>query len=189
MSRVGGGLGGGAVGWIGVVADTHRAPGSEADGLPPALLDGLAGTVAILHAGDIAAAWVLETLGRIAPVHAVGGNADAPGLRLPGRLLLTLQGVRVGLTHGHLGVGATTEERARRAFPEAPLVVVFGHSHRPLVRAVPGGPLLVNPGSPTQPRGRPPTFALLQLPADPAGGEQPTARLVTLPEDHRAGAR
>jgi predicted phosphodiesterase len=41
-----------------------------------------------------------------------------------------------------------------RRFPEAD-AAVFGHSHDPLVAPVPGGPLLVNPGSPTQRRRQP----------------------------------
>jgi predicted phosphodiesterase len=43
-------------------------------------------------------------------------------------------------------------------------VVVFGHSHDPMVEAVPDGPLLVNPGSPTQRRRQPVhTVAWLEL--------------------------
>lgn len=151
---------------LGILADTHLLPRGGAPPLPPALLAGLLGVDAILHAGDIACAEVLQALGRIAPVHAVAGNVDPPELGLPGRRLLEMDGLTIGLTHGHLGPGRTTPERARRAFPRPPAVIVFGHSHEPLIEAVPGGPLLVNPGSPTQPRGRAPTFALLSWMAD-----------------------
>jgi predicted phosphodiesterase len=41
-----------------------------------------------------------------------------------------------------------------RRFPGAD-VVVFGHSHDPLVEPVDGGPLLLNPGSPTERRRQP----------------------------------
>ena len=34
-------------------------------------------------------------------------------------------------------------------------VVLFGHSHAPLVERVPDGPLLLNPGSPTDKRAQP----------------------------------
>jgi len=161
---------------IGLVSDTHLQPRGGAVALPPALLRGLSGVAAILHAGDIACREVLDVLGGIAPVHAVCGNVDSPGLGLPVRLLLEFDGVEVGLTHGHLGAGRTTPDRARRAFPRAPSVVVFGHSHRPLIQRIPEGPLLVNPGSPTQPRGRAPTFALLQV----CGDVPPSARLIPL---------
>ncbi len=159
--------------WIGLVADTHLLPRGGAIVLPAALRAGLAGVDAILHAGDIACAEVLAALAEIAPTHAVRGNVDPPGLGLPARLLLEFAGVTVGLTHGHLGSGTTTPRRALRAFGDLPAVIVFGHSHEPLI-AGEGGCLLVNPGSPTQPRGRRPSFALLSL----APGGQPQARLV-----------
>lgn len=156
---------------IGVVSDTHLHPHQA---LPDALLQGLRGSDAILHAGDVACLEVLEALRTIAPVHAVCGNVDAPDLWLPPRLELRLAGFTIGLTHGHLGPGQTTEARAVRAFARVD-VVVFGHSHRPAVHRRPDGPLVVNPGSPTQPRGLPPSFALLDL-----SGTRPEARLIPL---------
>ena len=156
---------------IGVVSDTHLHAHQP---LPAALLKELAGSKAILHAGDIACPEVLDALRQLAPVHAVCGNVDPPDLGLPPRLQLQLGGFTIALTHGHLGSGRSTEERAVRAFPGAD-VVVFGHSHRPMVHRRPDGPLVVNPGSPTQPRGLRPTLALLDL-----SGERPAARLVTL---------
>jgi len=161
---------------VGLVADTHLLPRGGVVALPPALLRGLAGCAAILHAGDVACREVLEALAAVAPVHAVAGNVDDPGLGLPAQLLLQLGGRAVGLAHGHAGPGRTVEEKALRACPGAE-VVVFGHTHRPLVVARAGGPLLVNPGSPTKPRGLPPTFALLDL-----SGPRPQARLVRLSE-------
>ena len=51
--------------------------------------------------------------------------------------MLEVDGARLGVTHGHLGPGATTRERAIRAFADEPglAAIVFGHSHVPLVRA------------------------------------------------------
>jgi predicted phosphodiesterase len=61
----------------------------------------------------------------------------------------------------------------RRRFPEAQLVV-FGHSHDPLVEVGEEGQLLVNPGSPTQRRRQPVhTVAWIEL----AGGEVRRAEL------------
>ena len=162
--------------WVALLADTHTLPRGGEVALPDALLTRLAGASWILHAGDVACLEVLERLARIAPVHAVRGNVDPPELRLPSRRLLDLAGFRVGLVHGDQGPGATTPERARRAFAaERVDVVVFGHSHRPGIDQVPDGPLLINPGSPTQPRGRFPTFAVLDL-----SGPAPQGRLVRL---------
>lgn len=165
---------------VAVLADTHLLPGAS---LPTALLRGIAGADLILHAGDIACLEVLERLAAVSPLHAVGGNADPPGLRLPPARALRLGPWLVGLTHGSTGPGRDSEERARRACPGAD-VVVFGHSHRPLVARRVGGPLVCNPGSPTRPRGLPPTFALLDL-----GGRRPEARLVRLAEVGAGGLR
>ena len=74
-------------------------------------------------------------------------------------------GCCIGLTHGDLGLGGTTPERARGAFAsEAVAAVLFGHSHAPLVERVAGGPLLVNPGSPTDKRAQPRySWALVEI--------------------------
>ena len=54
-------------------------------------------------------------------------------------------------------------------------IVVFGHSHAPLLEASEGGPLLVNPGSPTQRRRQPVhTVAWLEV----ADGEVRGAQVV-----------
>ena len=162
--------------WVALLSDTHLLPRGGEVAVPRALLARLAGASCILHAGDVACREVLERLEEMCPVHAVRGNVDPPDLRLPPRRLLALGGFRVGLVHGDQGPGATTPERARRAFAaERADVVVFGHSHRPGIDQVPDGPLLINPGSPTQPRGRFPTFAVLDL-----SGPAPQGRLVRL---------
>ncbi len=162
--------------WAALVADTHLLPRGGEVALPAPLVEQLVGARAILHVGDIACTEVLERLGAIAPVHAVRGNVDPPDLGIPLRRVVILGAFRIALAHGDRGPGATTLERARRAFaPEEADVVVFGHSHQALIEREPAGRLLVNPGSPTQPRGRPPTFAVLDL-----DGPRPEARLVRL---------
>jgi predicted phosphodiesterase len=63
----------------------------------------------------------------------------------------------------------TSAQRARSTFgAEGVGLVLFGHSHAPLVEQVPGGPLLVNPGSPTDKRAQPRySWALVEI----SGGE------------------
>ena len=151
---------------IGLVADTHlprfgrRLPEPLADGLRAANLD------LILHAGDHTAAFVVELLSEIAPVEAVAGNNDPAELveRFGHRRAVEVEGARIGLVHGHLGPGRTTPERAARAFAVGEVdVVVFGHSHVPLVERLADGRLLVNPGSPTDRRRQPRcSWALLE---------------------------
>lgn len=132
--------------------------------LPPAMLEALADADLVLHAGDLTDAFVLDLLSRHAPVVAVAGNNDPPTLqeRLGSTRVVEVEGLRIGLTHGHAGRGRTTPDRARNAFAgEAVDVIAFGHSHQPVVERV-DGRWLLNPGSPTD-RRRQPTFSFLRL--------------------------
>jgi uncharacterized protein len=158
---------------IGVIADTHIADPRQT--IPREVLQAFDGVACILHAGDILLQSVLDTLAAIAPVHAVYGNCDPPVLswRLPDRLVLDLEGTRIGLTHGHLGNGATTPQRALAYFRETAGLhaVVFGHSHDPH-NELHNGILLFNPGSPTQRRRQLyPSFGLLDISQAGCSGE------------------
>lgn len=140
---------------IGIVSDTHLAAGRS---LPEALVEGLRGTDAILHAGDWFSPDVYERLAELAPaVYGVAGNGDGDEIvRLFGmKTTVELAGVRFGIVHGHEGPGKTTPERARLAFRGAmPDLIVFGHSHIPLLERS-DGTALFNPGSPTDKRRQP----------------------------------
>jgi putative phosphoesterase len=140
---------------VGVVSDTHWRGGGRA--YPEVLLRGLQGVDLILHAGDLVTLAALEPLWLIAPVVAVAGNVDEMAVRaaLPDRRVVQIGPYRVGLTHGHRGVGRNTPERALTTFEFVPLdAVVFGHSHEPLCEER-DGVLLFNPGSPTDRRFQP----------------------------------
>lgn len=146
---------------LAVVADTHLRGGIESLSQP--LLDALARSDAVLHAGDVVSRAALDGLRSLAPVHAVLGNNDTAlqGV-LPEVLELELAGVRVAMVHDS---GPTRGRAARmaRRFPEARLVV-FGHSHIPVNETGANGQLLFNPGSPTQRRSQPrTTFGLLRF--------------------------
>ncbi len=147
---------------IGVISDTHIPRRRQS--LPEEVLRIFSGVEMILHAGDINDLSVLRELNAIALTEAVAGNTDGPGLvdSLGERRLLELAGFKVGLTHGHLGRGASTPERAFSLFRDAD-VIVFGHSHQPYNR-VHRGVLLLNPGSATDRRREPHcSVALLTL--------------------------
>ena len=159
---------------IGVISDTHIPARSRV--LPPVVLEVFAGVDAILHAGDVNVRDVLIELEAIAPVHGVLGNNDDWSLHgvLPERARLELGGLTIGMVHDS---GPTKGRRGRleAAFPEC-RVVVFGHSHQPVVDDD-GSVLLLNPGSAIDPRrARIPTVALLDI---EDGG--PKVRVVDLP--------
>jgi hypothetical protein len=122
---------------IGLIADTHGL-------VRPECITALNGVEAILHAGDVGGAAVLEALAAIAPVQAVAGNIDAPEnpLLLP-YIVRTFDEVTVRVVHGH-ELGAPTPEKLVMRFRED--VLVYGHTHQPLI--VHYGPqLVVSPGS------------------------------------------
>lgn len=153
---------------IGIISDTHGL-------LRAQVFELFAGVGHILHAGDVGDADILTELEAIAPVTAVWGNVDGWDLRgrVPEVARLELGGVRIAMLHG-MQLGTPTPEKAAAAHPDAGLVV-FGHSHRPLVRQV-GSVLAVNPGSAGPRRFKDPvTVALAEL----ADGRA-TARLVDL---------
>jgi putative phosphoesterase len=149
---------------IGLVADTHLV---RPHPLPERLVEGLAACDLIFHAGDINREWVIVALARVAPVRAVVGNNDA-GLErmLPEERYFQCGEHRIGLLHGWspnasrpVTAKVWTMERMRGVVDCA----VYGHSHRAEV-AQREGLLMVNPGSPTQPRWAPrPTYGILEV--------------------------
>lgn len=124
---------------IGIISDTHGL-------LRPQVFDVFVGVEHILHAGDVGDPDILTELAAVAPVTAVWGNVDGMDLRarIPEIARLELGGVRIAILHG-MQLGAPTPQKAAAAHPDAGLVV-FGHSHRPLIQQA-GPTLAVNPGS------------------------------------------
>jgi uncharacterized protein len=152
---------------VGVVSDTHLPKFGRA--LPRALVDGFRHhrIDAVIHLGDFTGPETPALLEAIAPLVAVAGNNDGPELldRFGRRRVVELEGVRLGLTHGDLGLGRTTPERATSTFGATEVdAILFGHSHRPLVDPLPDGRWRINPGSPTDKRAQPRySWALLEI--------------------------
>lgn len=147
---------------VAVLSDTHVP--YRAATIPSSVKAHLAETDLILHAGDVCTAGLLDELALWGPVRAAVGNCDPPEVRAWGaedEVILELEGVRVAMTHD-AGSKDGRARRMRRRFPDAD-VVVFGHSHMPLVEWG-EGLLLLNPGSPTDRRRAPAhTMALLRI--------------------------
>ena len=155
------------------LADTH-AP-RRWKSCPPALGAWLREADAILHAGDVCVAAVLDELAGYAPVHAVLGNNDAPDVAAWGArpaLEIELAGLKIAMIHD-AGAADGRLRRMRATFPGAD-VVVYGHSHIPLDTRD-GGFRIFNPGSPTDRRRQPHgTIGVLKV----DGGRLVEARLV-----------
>lgn len=123
---------------VGLVSDTHGL-------VDPALGRLFKGCQSILHAGDVVGDHVLTRLKAIAPVHAVRGNNDT-GTSLPEHLTLDLGPVRALVLH-QLGKTERPTAAAAKLIESTQVgLVVFGHSHVPLVERR-GEVLFVNPGS------------------------------------------
>jgi len=147
---------------IGVVADTHV--GEYLDELPQWVLDALAGSDLILHAGDLSDGSVIRTLERIAPVVAVRGDHDLPSApHLPRHAVVQVGQHRIGLIHGkrrstdalvvaahaaagrRIGWDAGRLRAMARSFRDVD-AVVFGHWHEAVIAHV-DGVLVMNPGA------------------------------------------
>jgi putative phosphoesterase len=152
-----------------IVGDTHLPRFGRV--LPAALSHALEDADRILHVGDHTQPFVLDLLATLAPTEAVAGNNDPPELlkRLGTTRMVTVEGVQFAMTHGHLGPGRTTPDRAFRTFasldPPAD-AIAFGHSHQPMVERR-DGIWMLNPGSPTD-RRRQPSFSFLRVEVDGA---------------------
>lgn len=108
---------------VGLISDTHGL-------VRPGVFEALHGVEMILHAGDVGDG-VLDELGAIAPVRAVFGNTDPPGLpELEESLELALEGMRIHVSHGH-ELGSPTPEKLLAAYSAD--VIIYGHTHKQLV--------------------------------------------------------
>ncbi|HET8634907.1 MAG TPA: metallophosphoesterase family protein [Gemmatimonadales bacterium] len=155
---------------LGVISDTHGL-------LRPEVFDVFKEVDHILHAGDVGPAEILTELEAIAPVTAVYGNTDGWDLRarLPQVASIRLDGFDIVVTHGDQ-LGSPTPEKLNAAFPDAE-IIVFGHTHRPLLTLVDVVVTVMNPGGAGPQRfNLPPSVGIMELEA----GIPPRARLVPL---------
>ncbi len=137
-----------------LTTDTHLPVRAKA--LPPALLEHIALADVVVHAGDWVDTATLDLLqARAKRLIGVYGNNDGAELRarLPEVARAELGGLRFGVVH-ETGASRGREARCARRFPDLD-VLVFGHSHIPWDSVAPGGPRLLNPGSPTDRRSQP----------------------------------
>lgn len=119
----------------------------------------------LIHLGDIEGDE--EYIKGIAgcPVVMVSGNNDY-FTNIPRENFIQLGKYYIMLTHGHrYGVNYGVEQLKETAVLNGADIVMFGHTHRPLIDLKDDGIWAINPGSITQPRqeGRIPTFIIMEL--------------------------
>ncbi|WP_105617026.1 metallophosphoesterase family protein [Vallitalea okinawensis] len=131
---------------IGVIGDTHlKYDDTKLDNLLHQLED----VDHIIHVGDFNDRRIYERIRSVKPLSAVCGNNDDSFLKsiLKDSQITTLENMKIGITHGHMGKGKTTPERALSIFEHQKVdIIVFGHSHQPMIQTR-QGILMLNPGS------------------------------------------
>src|SRR4051794_36193988 len=103
---------------VGVISDTHGL-------LRPEAIEALAGSDAIIHAGDVGRPEILDRLAAIAPVTVVRGNVDVKpwAQSLPMTESVEFAGTTVFVIHDK-------GDLARYVVPIETRIVIFGHSHK-----------------------------------------------------------
>jgi putative phosphoesterase len=155
---------------VGVISDTHGQ-------LRPEVFDVFSKVDHILHGGDVGKVDILTDLESLAPVTAVFGNTDGSQIRgrLPKVAQLQLDGFDIVVTHGDQ-FGSPTPAALVAAFPSAE-IIVYGHTHRPLLELVDRTITVMNPGAAGPPRfDLKPSVGIMEL--EP--GIPPRARIVPL---------
>jgi uncharacterized protein len=155
---------------LGIISDTHGQ-------LRPEVFDVFSQVDHILHGGDVGPLDLLTELEALAPVTAVYGNVDGFDVRahLPQVAQVELDGLMAVVTHGDQ-FGSPTPDQLHAAFPDAD-IIVYGHTHRPLLTLVDKTVTVMNPGGAGPRRfGLQPSVGIMEL--EP--GLPPRARLVPL---------
>jgi uncharacterized protein len=155
---------------LGVISDTHGL-------LRPEFFEIFREVDHILHAGDVGGWDWIVGLQAVAPVTAVYGNTDGSELRarLPQVASLQLDGFDIVVSHGDQ-LGSPTPALLHGAFPDAE-IILFGHTHKPLLELVDRTVTVMNPGSAGPRRFElPVTVGILEL--EP--GIPPRGRIVAL---------
>ena len=161
---------------LGVISDTHGL-------LRPEVFDVFREVDHIFHAGDIGSLSLLTELEALAPVTAVYGNTDDWDVRarVPKVARLQLDGFEIVVTHGDQ-FGSPTPDALYAAFPDAE-IILFGHTHKPLLTLVDLVVTVMNPGAAGQRRfDILPSVGILELET----GIPPRGRLVPLTDPDEA---
>jgi putative phosphoesterase len=155
---------------LGVISDTHGM-------LRPGVEEVFRGVDRIVHCGDVGPPHILDQLALIAPVSAAYGNTDGFDTRsrsskvvrvdCAGRVTVALHGDQFGMP---------TPSVLRSEFSDAD-IILFGHTHKPLIDQPSGKATVLNPGAAGAVRcSCRPSVAVIEL----VDGIAPVARIVEL---------
>ena len=147
---------------FGIISDTHLTIKDEislTENLFNQLKEIFKQVDEIIHVGDVCEEFLLNHLKKIAPVRCVKGDCDnITGLE---------EFIKFPVNKYNIGVIHKKPEYLEDFFKEKNLhILIFGHTHQPLIKGTTYNTLLINPGSPTKPKAPPPK----------RGFEEPIAR-------------
>ena len=141
-----------------IVSDTHRKNDNYFDVLK------LENPNLVIHCGDAEGSEYALTQGAKCPVKIVLGNNDFFS-DLPKELEFEVGKYKVWVTHGHhYYVSVGPQDLLEEAKANGCNIVMYGHTHRPLMDGSDGEVLVLNPGSISFPRqeGKQPSYMIME---------------------------
>ncbi len=156
---------------MGIISDTHITTDYDKDKiatLMTQLKDVFKDVDEIIHAGDICEEFFLDMINEIAQTRCVKGNLD--NIKdLEKFVKFTVGRYNIGVIHK---LPENLEDFVRENNVQ---ILIFGHTHQPLIKGTDFNILLLNPGSPTMPK----------APLEKPGFKKPLARpsVITLKID------
>ena len=158
---------------IGIISDTHISSVNYSDvgiKLLRQLRDTFKDVDEIIHAGDISSEVFLKDLNDIAPVICVNGHEDF--LDLNSFIKLKRRNYTIGVIHEQ------PKDLEKFCREHGLHILIFGHTHQPLIKGTNFNTLLINPGSPTYPKA-PPSKPGFKIPVP-----KPTVVILIIDEDN-----
>lgn len=138
---------------FGIIADTHISANdkpNKIESLLKELKEVFKDVDEIIHAGDICEDSFLKKLNKIAPTKAVTGEGDAIQ-NLDNFIVISAEKYKIGVTHEppeNLEDFCRTKGLIRG-------ILIFGHTHVPVIKGISCNTLILNPGSTTIPKAPP----------------------------------
>ncbi|MCK4380677.1 MAG: metallophosphoesterase family protein [Candidatus Lokiarchaeota archaeon] len=133
---------------LGILSDTHITNNSEKDkttSLINQLNQAFKDVDEIIHAGDVSEEFFLEEIEGIARTRCVKGNLDnIENLEIFKKF--SIGRYNIGVIHI---LPDNVEEFTKKHSLQ---ILIFGHTHQPLIKGTDFNVLLLNPGSPTEPK-------------------------------------
>lgn len=142
-----------------IVSDTHRKNENYL-----ALLKKWKNVDMVIHCGDVEGSEYVISESAQCPVYMVSGNNDFFS-GLPREQEISIGKYKVWVTHGHHYLVSMGPERIMQEAEARGIdIVMFGHTHRPLLIQE-DGVIALNPGSLSYPRqeGHRPSYAIMEL--------------------------